>query len=220
MKRTLDLVFALFLLTVSAPFLLIIMVVVYIETGLSPIYIQKRGITLEKGLFSIYKIRTMYKVPPDNPTDDNGITLKKGLDKYITPFGYWLRKTGIDEFAQLINVIKGDMSFIGPRPLSESDLIIFRQEFPEDYKERLKVNSKPGITGYWQIFGDRTGGTKNLINLELYYEENKSVLMDIFILLETIPVVLFAKHIDSIITKPKNDFRCENEGEKQFVKGD
>lgn len=203
MKRTFDLLFALILLIIASPLLIVIMLAVYIETGLNPIYVQKRGITLEKGLFSIYKIRTMYQIPTSN-NENNGITIKTGLDKFITPLGFWLRKTGVDEFAQLINIIKGDMSFVGPRPLAENDLRLFKALFPEDYKERGSISSKPGITGYWQIFGDRSAGTKNLVNLELYYESNKSILMDTFILLETIPVILFAKHVDAIISKPMN----------------
>jgi len=180
------------------PLGLIIGTVVWFETGLNPIFIQRRGITLERSIFRIFKLRTMYMIPVSEQRIDNSITEKGWLENYVTPAGKWLRKTGIDEIPQLLNILLGDMSFVGPRPLQESDLLLLKNNYPELYKRRTTIKSKPGITGYWQIFGDRSGGAKNLVDLDLYYEERKTFGMDLFIGLETLPVILFAKHFDAV----------------------
>ena len=110
-----------------------------------------------------------------------------------------LRKTGLDELPQLINVLKGDMSFVGPRPFSLSDLEIIKNEYPEIYNERVSFNTKPGITGLWQIEGNREEGIRNLIFLEKEYESKKSFLYDLSLVVKTIPVVFLANHSDAYI---------------------
>lgn len=198
MKRTFDICVSFALMILLFPLGLILAAVIWFETGLNPVFTQRRGITLGSGMFRIFKLRTMYKIPEDEQCPDNSITEKRWLENYVTPAGKWLRKTGLDEFPQLLNIFLGDMSFVGPRPLQESDLMLLKNNYPELYKKRAAIKSNPGITGYWQIFGDRSGGAKNLVELDLYYEERKSLLMDLFIGLETIPVILFAKHFDAV----------------------
>ena len=198
MKRTFDICVSLVLMILLLPLGLILSAVIWFETGLNPIFIQRRGITLGSGMFRIFKLRTMYKIPADEHSPDVSITEKRWLENYVTPTGKWLRKTGLDEFPQLLNIFLGDMSFVGPRPLQESDLKLLKDNFPELNNRRAGIKSNPGITGYWQIFGDRAGGAKNLVEMDLYYEERKTFWMDLFIGLETIPVILFAKHFDAI----------------------
>ncbi len=86
------------------------------------------------------------------------IFFKPELGKNVSKLGLFLRRTGLDEIPQLINVIKGDMSFIGPRPLSFDDLAVIKKNYPGLYKLRAQLNIKPGITGYWQVFGNRELG--------------------------------------------------------------
>ncbi len=114
-------------------------------------------------------------------------------------FCRWLRKSGLDEILQLINVIKGEMSLVGPRPLTTGDLELLKKSEPELYERRRILNSKPGITGYWQVCGRREDGAFNLIENDEYYERNKSLIMDLKLILKSVVVLLTASHSDSIL---------------------
>ena len=147
------------------------------------------------------KIRTIKGYDPirESVNNSNGILFRYDLKKYVPPFCGWLRKSGLDEITQLINVLKGEMSLVGPRPLTIADLKIMKEYEPEIHKRREMLESKPGITGCWQIFGDRNKGLENLAVLDEYYEKEKSVLLDMKLLFSTIVLVMTAKHSDSII---------------------
>jgi len=126
-----------------------------------------------------------------NETD--GALFKMRNDPRMTKVGKFIRKFSIDEIPQLFNVLKGDMSLVGPRPLPPSDFERLEEgpEFWEAVKYRGKM--KPGITGLWQISGRSHIGFREMILLDLYYVENQSLLFDLEILFETVPVVLFGK---------------------------
>jgi len=212
MKRFFDILFSLILILALSPLFLLITLVVWLETGLSPLYIQKRSLTYKHRVFNFYKFRTMHLVPPDVNAKDDTITLKFGLDVYVTRFGKYLRRSGLDELPQLINVLKGEMSFVGPRPLQVSDIELLKSDYPDLYNKRSEIKSRPGITGYWQLFGDRLAGVKNMLELELYYERHKSLTLIFFILVETVPVMVFARHFDAIVSFRKEEYlRWENE---------
>jgi lipopolysaccharide/colanic/teichoic acid biosynthesis glycosyltransferase len=200
LKRVFDFSFAFLMIILLFPFFVITCIIIYLETGNSPIFIQFRGITLEQPEFKIFKFRTLKKstqVPQEIPQ----IFIRENLSGLVTRSGHLLRKTGLDELPQLINILAGEMSFIGPRPLSNQDLQLMRNQKPYLYNRRSKIKSKPGISGYWQIYGNRLDGIQNLIELDEYYENNKSFLFDLFLIFMTIPIVLFAKHTDAIIGK-------------------
>jgi len=197
-KRIFDFVIATLLMVLLFPFLILISIVIYIETGSTPIFAQQRGMTLEGKEFRLYKFRTLRKRKAKG-IESNHIFLKEGLSGLVTFTGYYLRKTGLDELPQLMNVWMGEMSLIGPRPLSLSDLIIMKEIEPVLYNRRGIFKSKPGISGYWQIYGDRQKGVMNLIELEGFYDRNKSLTLDLFLIFMTLPIVLFAKHSDAII---------------------
>jgi lipopolysaccharide/colanic/teichoic acid biosynthesis glycosyltransferase len=114
-------------------------------------------------------------------------------DPRITRIGRLIRKYSLDELPQLFNVIKGDMSLVGPRPLSIADLSNISTKNKLDGYYKLRANAKPGITGLWQISGRREISFKEMVLLDLYYIENQSLLFDLEILFATIPVVLFGK---------------------------
>jgi lipopolysaccharide/colanic/teichoic acid biosynthesis glycosyltransferase len=125
--------------------------------------------------------------------ESDGALFKMKNDPRVTRVGKIIRKLSIDELPQLLNVIKGDMSLVGPRPLPPSDFDKANEpeEFWNAIKERGSV--KPGMTGLWQVSGRSNIKFREMILLDLYYVENHSLLFDLEILFETIPVVLFGK---------------------------
>ncbi len=202
-KRIIDLISSLIILTAGIPFIVIILILVLIITGQKPVILQERKITLEKLGIQIFKIRTiksnhkfkgLKKISGD-------LFFKEELRTRVPLFCSWLRKTGIDEILQLINVIKGEMSLVGPRPLLASDLKIMENTQPDYYYRRTDICSTPGITGYWQVFGDRSKGTKNLVEFDEYYDLHQSIMFDFKILLKTALILITASHSDSIFLK-------------------
>lgn len=105
----------------------------------------------------------------------------------------------MDEVPQLLNILAGSMSLVGPRPLSIEDLKIMEKTTPELYYKRTLLHSKPGLTGCWQVFGDRNQGVKNLIRYDEFYEEKKSLMLDLYIIIRSISIMVSAKHSDAII---------------------
>jgi len=140
-----------------------------------PVFFRQKRVGINGRLFEIFKFRSMtaesdpYAV---NPT-------KKG-DARITKVGRFLRKTSLDELPQLFNVLKGDMSFVEPRP--EMPFIV--DSYSEIHRERLKV--LPGITGLWQLSGDREKAIHENMDYDLYYIKNCSISLDLAILIETL----------------------------------
>ncbi len=204
LKRISDFVFAVILLVLTGPFILVSALILLLELREFPFLLQERGITLEKKRIKILKLRTIpttHVIKSKRSRKD--IFIKPDLQKAIPLFARWLRKSGLDELPQLVNVLLGQMSFVGPRPLMLSDLMQMKKHFPNHYKERQKFTSKPGITGMWQIFGDREEGINNLIALEYIYEQSKNILLDFKLALLTIPIVLQAKNSDAILLNQK-----------------
>jgi lipopolysaccharide/colanic/teichoic acid biosynthesis glycosyltransferase len=197
-KKTIDITLSLILLIILSPLLLLLLFGVFFETKENPIFIQKRGLTLTGKIFHIYKIRTLKSEHHKKNIHSETVFIKPDYYKALTNSGKFLRRTGLDELPQLINVLLGDMSFIGPRPLSLHDLNLLQKNEYNLYRRRENIKSIPGISGYWQIFGNRNAGLKNLIELEEYYDNNKSFTLDMFLILLTIPIVLFGKHSDAI----------------------
>ena len=186
-KRIVDFILALFLL----PFLLILIIII------SPIiYLNDRGsvfyfayrIGLKGKLFKMFKFRTMIVNAPDIRLED-GSTFNSNDDQRLTKVGKILRTTSIDELPQIINVLIGDMSFIGPRPDPEDWL----EKYTDDEREFLDV--KPGISGYNQAyFRNSADGTTKLIN-DVYYAKNISFLLDFKILLKTFKTVILRDNL-------------------------
>ena len=149
--------------------------------------------------FRFLKFRSMVKdadcrqkeLDYQNETEAGLFRLKH--DPRITTVGRWIRKFSIDELPQLFNVLKGEMSLVGPRPLTLRDLesISPDNDFAGYYY--LRQDSKPGMTGLWQICGRRDVPFREMVLLDLYYIENQSIMFDLEILFATIPVVLFGR---------------------------
>ncbi len=198
-KNKIELFIALFLFCLTLPIQIFIFIILVVEIKGFPIFIQKRGLTLTKRRFNIYKFRTIRNNKYKGNQFTSDVFNKNYLTEYIPPFCRLLRKTGLDELPQLLNVIRGEMSLIGPRPLSIDDLLMICVYDNEAYQIRDKIKSKPGITGLWQIYGDRNKGIDELISLESYYENNKSFSLDLKIFKATIPVIFMGMHSDAIL---------------------
>jgi lipopolysaccharide/colanic/teichoic acid biosynthesis glycosyltransferase len=201
-KRLIDIVFAILILAACLPLILIILFASFLLIGENPLVYQKRRITLCKKEINIIKIKTIKNNIVIRNLEDscNQIFFKSSYEDFVPSFCKWLRKSGFDEILQLVNVLKGDMSFVGPRPLLEKDLMIIKQNSPEYYERRKKINSKPGITGCWQVYGNRAKGTANLVELDEKYERLKSAVFDLKIIMKTIIIFFTASHSDAIVT--------------------
>ena len=184
MKRILEFLLALALIFfLLIPILLIIIILLPIFKG-NVFYISIR-IGKNNKKFKMLKFRTMKIDTPELATH-----LMKNNKRYITKFGSFLRKYSLDEIPQLINILTGDMTFIGPRPalFNQSDLINFRNK----YNVQLL---KPGITGWAQVNGRDNLSIEDKVKLEHYYFKNKSIIIDFKIIILTIFKVLKAKDI-------------------------
>jgi len=201
LKRTFDIILAIILLPISLVLIFIFAIFLVIELKEFPFFIQKRGITLNYKVFNLIKLKTIKSnvIENYNPARSKNILLKPNLAKFISPFAKWLRRSGLDELPQIFNIIKGDMSFVGPRPLMLSDLQEIKTNHKELYEMRKKIIAKPGLTGLWQIFCDHEEGVKNLIALDKIYDEVNNIFFDVKILFFTIPIVLTGSNTDSIL---------------------
>ena len=189
-KRCFDIVLSLFALIASSPIMAYVAIRVKMEDGGPALYTQQR-IGLHGKPFTLYKFRSM-KVNADKQDKalanemgtSHGILFKAKEDPRITPFGKFIRKTSLDEFPQFFNVLRGDMSLVGPRPQQQYEV----DEYGSLYSTRLLV--KPGITGLWQISGRSDLSQADAERLDVSYVENWSITGDIAILIKTISAVL------------------------------
>jgi exopolysaccharide biosynthesis polyprenyl glycosylphosphotransferase len=192
LKRIMDIVLSLVGLIVLSP-LLVIVALVTRFTSPGPVLFAQERVGMNKRLFKLYKFRSMYvdaeqrrrELEPLNEMD--GPVFKIKNDPRVTPIGHFIRKTSIDELPQLLNVLRGQMSLVGPRPplLAEVD------QYEWLYRRRLSI--KPGITCLWQISGRNDITFKQWMEMDKAYIDNWSLWLDIKILAKTIPAVLFSK---------------------------
>ncbi len=190
MKRVMDVVLSLILLVILSPLFLVTALAIRL-TSPGPVFFVQERLGLNKRRFRLYKFRTMVvdaekrqaELEPFN--EASGPVFKIKNDPRITPIGRILRKTSIDELPQLLNVLKGDMSLVGPRPLPVRDYREFDQYW---YNRRFSV--RPGVTCLWQIAGRSGIPFERWIELDLHYIDHWSLWLDFRILLKTIPAVL------------------------------
>jgi exopolysaccharide biosynthesis polyprenyl glycosylphosphotransferase len=180
-KRIFDFVVSLILLLILIPVFIVIAIAIKIDSPGPVFFIQER-VGKDGKIFKVIKFRTMYKDTPKF-----ALSPRSQGDPRITKVGAFLRRWSLDELPQLINVLKGEMSLVGPRP--EMPQIV--EEYEPWQRERLKV--KPGITGIWQILGRKDLPLEKNIQYDLIYVKNRSFLLDIIIILKTIPLVIKGK---------------------------
>ena len=189
-KRTLDIVVVLILLPVALPFAMIVSLAILLESGgRGPIFYSQTRVKQDGEHFKIYKFRSMVT---DAEKDGVARWASKN-DSRITRVGMFIRKGRLDELPQLFNVLKGDMSFVGPRPERPEFIEKLAKTIPY-YEERHRV--KPGLTGWAQIcyaYGDTDEDSLQKLQYDLFYVKNYSVLLDLLILLQTAEVVMLGK---------------------------
>lgn len=186
-KRLFDLLISLLCLPVVLLVIILISPVIFLDDGL-PVFYNANRIGRNGRIFKMYKFRTMKINSPDIRTKD-GDTFNSEDDPRVTKIGKILRKSSIDEIPQVFNVIKGDMSIIGPRP----DPPDWLERYTEEEKKFL--NSRPGITGYSQAYFRNSVNSDEKIKNDIYYAEHCSFLLDIQIFFKTISVVLKHENI-------------------------
>lgn len=175
-KRLIDIILSLLALIMLSPLLLIISILVRIKLGRPVIFKQKRPGLNEK-IFTLYKFRTM-----TDARDDSGNLLPDSVR--LTKFGVFLRKTSLDEIPELINILKGDMSFVGPRPQLVKDMVFMTSE------QRMRHMVKPGLTGLAQVNGRNRISWEEKLNYDLQYIAKISLIYDIKIILKTFLIVI------------------------------
>ena len=191
-KRSMDLLVASIVLILFAPIILLSLLIQWIEIGSSPVFIQTRPGKNEV-LFNIIKLKTM------NEKRDSSGNLLPDKDR-ITRFGKFFRSASIDELPQLINVLKGDMSFVGPRPL----LVAYLELYNAEQKKRHSV--RPGITGLAQVSGRNAISWEEKFSFDIRYVESISFLLDVKILLKTVQKVIARKDIQNQADRPMPRF--------------
>ena len=195
-KYLFDKVFALSLLIILLPFLVLIFLILMIHHSGSPLFMQTR-VGLNEKFFKIIKFRTM-----NTKRDKNGILLDDSLR--ITKIGKFLRKFSIDELPQIFNVLFGNMSFVGPRPLLPEYLSLYNKN------QKKRHNVKPGITGLAQIMGRNNISWKQKFDFDIEYVRKQNFFLDVNILLKSISKVIFANGINSSDNKPIEPFNGKN----------
>lgn len=187
LKRFFDIVFSLISITILFPLFLFIIIGIKISSR-GPVIYKQRRVGLNGKVFTIYKFRSMKA-----NAEANGAQWAKAQDPRITTFGRFIRPTRLDELPQLFNILKGDMSLVGPRPERPEFVEGLKNKIPY-YAQRFKV--KPGLTGWAQIkykYDETLEDVKNKLGYDLYYIKYGSLLFDLKIILYTVEIVLFRR---------------------------
>ena len=194
LKRIGDIVFSLIVLTLGSPIFILIGILVKLSSPGSVFYIQKR-IGRNYREFGCIKFRTMYKDADDllpnllekyplmRKEFENDFKLRQ--DPRITKLGRFLRRSSLDELPQFFNVLKGEMSVVGPRPIVRNEIIKYSL-FMEEV-----ISVRPGLTGLWQVSGRNNLSYKKRVELDLFYARNRNFLLDLEIIILTLGVLLF-----------------------------
>lgn len=192
-KRVIDIVGSLVALLIASPIFLITALAIKLDDG-GPICFKQLRVGEGGKLFPIYKFRSMVMNADqikDELLDQNqhsdGVTFKMKADPRITKPGRWIRRLSIDEFPQFINVLKGEMSLVGPRPPVPKEVALYGA------RHLRRLRTKPGITCLWQIGGRAEIDFEGQVRLDLQYIHSQNLWQDIVILFKTIPAVILGK---------------------------
>ena len=191
MKRLIDILGSLLGIILLSPIFLIIAILIKIEDPKGPVFFKQVRVGKDETKFYMYKFRSMVTDAEDRLKDllelneVSGAMFKIKEDPRLTKIGKYIRKTSIDELPQLLNVLKGEMSLVGPRP----PLLREVEEYTSYDKQRLLV--KPGCTGLWQVSGRNDLGFKEMVELDLKYINERTLVYDMKIIFKTIKIIVF-----------------------------
>jgi|SRR5690625_152231 len=202
-KRLFDIIFSLMSIIIFSPLLLIVALLVRLNIG-SPIIFTQERTGLNSRTFKLYKFRSM-----TNETDEQGNLLPNELR--MTKFGKIFRSTSLDELPELFNILKGDMSFVGPRPL----LTEYEELYNEEQKKRHNV--RPGLTSFTAVNGRSTLSWNKRFEMDVWYVNNASFLLDLKIILKTFLTVFKRENTTSDRGKFQGTDNVEERNEKRSV---
>jgi len=199
-KRIADIVIALIMLIVLSPLMLAILLAVFAYDRKPPVFKQKR-LTKDGRVFTLYKFRSM------RPGTEESYKLTLYEDPRVTPVGRIIRRFRLDELPQLINVIKGDMSMVGPRPERPEIAREIEKTLPE-FSKRLQM--KAGLTGFAQVVGNYTTPSEQKLAYDLYYIEHFSLGLDLKIMLKTAKVMFMSEKSEGLRLEKTDDSEEES----------
>jgi lipopolysaccharide/colanic/teichoic acid biosynthesis glycosyltransferase len=193
LKRALDIVLSLLALVPFGVLLTLVIAILIKLDSPGPIFFRQKRLTRTGAVFSVYKFRSMHVNAEAqlaqllSVNEASGPIFKIRADPRLTRVGKWLRRTSLDELPQIFNILRGDMSWVGPRPPLPSEVAQY-----EDWQKR-RLGTTTGLTGLSQVSGRSLLAFDDMVKLDLYYIENWSIWLDLKILLKTIPAVLTGK---------------------------
>lgn len=191
-KRAIDLLLSSVILLIVFPFFSVIAILIRLDSPGSVLF-KRRVIGMYGKSFDMYKFRSMVEGAEDILANDEElkkvyyISAKLHTDPRVTRMGKFLRRTSLDELPQLVNILLGHMTFVGPRPIAEDEIPLYGSSF-EEFK---KV--KPGITGIWQTCGRSETSYAKRVEMDMLYIRNRSILLDLWIIVSTIPAVVLKR---------------------------
>ena len=203
-KRLCDIVFSLLFLVVLSPVMLVAAIAIHMEDG-GPVFFRQERVTLDGKTFNIWKFRSMVV-----DAEKYGAVPATENDPRITRVGRILRSTRLDETPQLINILLGHMSFVGPRPERILHVALYEQQVPE-FKYRLRV--KGGLTGYAQVYGKYNTTPEDKLKLDMLYIENQSLLLDFKLVMLTIKTMFSPESTEGFDTGRSEDINRQDRRE-------
>ena len=192
-KRLCDILISLTALILASPFMLVISILIKMYDG-GPVFFRQERCTIGGKVFSIHKFRSMIV----GAEKEGEVIPATEEDPRVTPVGKFLRKTRMDELPQFIDILKGDMSVVGPRPERVEHVEEYTKEIPE-FVYRLKV--KGGLTGYAQIYGKYNTTAYDKLKLDLMYIQNYSILLDFKLIIMTIKIIFMKESTEGFEEK-------------------
>lgn len=200
-KRSMDIVCALLMIVCFSPIMLVIAILIKAEDGGRILYRQER-VTLDGQPFVMYKFRSMH-----DDAEKDGARLARKNDDRITNVGRVIRNLHFDELPQLVNVLRGEMSLVGPRPERQEFINEYKERIPE-FPERLKV--KAGLTGYAQVYGRYNTEPEDKIKYDLYYIYNYSFWLDVKLLILTVRILFQKENTEGVDENQRSAWKEKN----------
>lgn len=210
-KRAFDLIFAIICLAILWPVMLIVALCIKCEDG-DPVFFKQKRYTKDRKVFEILKFRSMIV-----DAEKDGVAPCTGNDDRVTKVGKVIRATRLDELPQIFNILKGDMSFVGPRP----ERVEHVEQYSEDLREfQYRLRVKGGLTGYAQIYGKYNTTAYDKLRLDLMYIENQSLLLDLKILMLTFQVLFKKESTEGFDEKKRDEINAKSNEKKDAYAGD